>query len=97
LIEQKLGIVFDIFNRGTELRRVEFGGVTQGSGLTVSGSTESVFAYVDFNDRLVDLAEREKFELVEQTSLARDGEGVYSFSFDVLFGDLTKEVASAQR
>jgi len=86
-VGSRLSLLFKIFNSGTKLKSVEFGGVTSGQGLLVSGTAETVYEYINFNDQLVKLAQDQDFETVEQGSLTRGQEADYQFSYKITTGN----------
>lgn len=86
LIDEKLAVIFKVIGRDTDLKRIEFGGLTKGRDLVIDGTTESVFAYVSLSEDLKQLAEEEGFETLTQSSLSRADDWTYSFTFDVMFG-----------
>lgn len=81
---EKLRLVFDIFDNGSSLKQIGFGGVTDSGGLQVSGTADGVFAYIDFDQRIKELSEREGFEKLSLSSLARGDDKKYSFNYEIV-------------
>lgn len=80
---EKLRLVFDIFDNGSSLKQIGFGGVTDSGGLQISGTADGIFAYIDFDQRIKDLSEREGFEKLFLASLARGDDKKYSFNYEI--------------
>ena len=80
---EKLRLIFSVFDRGSTLKQIGFGGVTDEGDLNVSGAAEGIFAYIDFDERMKGLAEEEGFEKLYLASLSRGDGGQYSFSYEI--------------